>query len=108
MTVTDSLDRPLCGHNVETSAASDGNLADINALFLPIRDDSPDEITGAKAFDCSRGFGRRAWETVLVHPAHLSRIVTDCLDAQRPDICRIQSLRCALTDTGRVYPMLFG
>ncbi len=107
MTVTDSLDRPLPGHNVETAAASDRHLPDINALFLSIQDNSPDEIAGTKAFDCSRGFGRRAWEAILVHPAHLPRIVTDCLDAQRSDICRIELLRCAPAHTGRVNPMFF-
>src|SRR6266511_4433130 len=107
MTVTDALDRSLPGHNVETAATSARDLPDVDALFLSTQDNSPDEITGAKAFDRPRCFGRRAWEAVLVHPAHLPRIVTYCLDAQRSDICRIELLRCAPAHTGRVNPMFF-
>ena len=107
MTITDALDRSLRGHDVETAATSDRDLPDIDALFLSIQDNSPHEIAGAKTFDRPRCFGGRPWEAVLVHPAHLPRVVTDCLDAQRSDICRIEFPGCAETDTSRVYPMGF-
>jgi len=108
MTVTDSLNRSSRGHDVETPTASDRDPADILASFLAMRNDGLDEIAGAKTFDGPRRFGRCARKAVPVPPAHLPRIVTDGLDAQRLDSCRIDLLRGVVTDACRIDPMLFG
>ena len=81
MTVTDSLYRSLRGHNIETATTPDRDFADMNALFLALRDNSFDEIARAKAFDGPRRFGRCARKAVLVHPAHTPRIVSHGVDA---------------------------
>src|SRR5215468_1387530 len=67
MPITDTLDRSLCGHDVETPSASDCDLADIHASIPATRHNSPDKIAGAKALDSSRRLGQRAREAVLIH-----------------------------------------
>src|SRR6266508_4308904 len=107
MTVTDALNRSLRGHDVKTAAASDSDFADMNPSFFALRHNSPDEIASPKTFDRSRRFGRSASETILVHPAHLPRIMTDSPNARRLDFCRIELLRRVVTDTRRINPMRF-
>src|SRR6266508_929197 len=107
MTVTDALNLFLSGHDVKSAAASDCDSTYMYPLFLPLRHNSLDEITGAKSLDRPRCFGRCARKSILVHPAHLPRIMTDSLDAQQLDLRRIELLRRAVTNTRRIDPMRF-
>src|SRR5262245_19090046 len=107
MTVTDALNRSLRGHDVKATTTSDRDFADVNTLFLALRHNSLDKITSAKTFDRSRRFGRCARESILVHPAHPPRIMTDSLNAQGLDLRHIELLRRAVTNTRRIDPMRF-
>ena len=108
MTVTNALNRSLRSHDIETAATSDRDFADMNALFLSLRHNSFDEIASSETFDRSGRFRRCARKAELVHPAHLPRIMTHSLDAQRLDLRCLDLYGSAFPDACRIDPMLFG
>ena len=106
--VRNALDRSGGGRDIEAADGANCDPAKMGSGFLPGRNDSLDQITGAKIPYSTSTLRTGAGETVFVHPAHLTATPSRGGNGEGL-LLRIELYRRArFAHAGRVDPMGFG
>src|SRR6266516_725375 len=106
--MTDPLHAPLFGSDIKRAAGTHHNASHMDARILARGHTHSHQVARLETLDRLGLLGTRAWETTLIHAAHLATSTPRRCDEPGTHACHTEHLRRTCSYTSRIQPMRFG